>query len=175
MQNRWNLPRFARDEGTARDAAASPKGVFSFVKENTPFENPRERLLLAVSGLKGCGASGVEVPAKFCCYTTWVAPIFAVAQPLAALLPYGCGTPLAGAALPAIRNSSAISVYYRSLQTCFCLRGGIVDLQARNASLSLGGYKGGGSLSRKRTAPFTRAEPQALLLPFCIMQRISVP
>ena len=49
----------------------------------------------------------------------------------------------------------------------------IVDLQARNASLSLGGYKGGGSLSRKRTAPFARAEPQALLLPLCIMQRIS--
>ena len=85
---------------------------------------------MAVSGLKGCGASGVEVPAKFCCYTTWVAPIFAVAQPLAALLPYGCGTPLAGAALPAIRYPSAISVYYRSLQTCFCLRGGIASLAA---------------------------------------------
>ena len=27
----------------------------------------------------------------------------AVAQPLAALLPYGCGTPLAGAALPILR------------------------------------------------------------------------
>ena len=121
MQNRWNLLRFARDEGAARDAAASPKGVFSFVKENTPFENPRERLLLAVSRLKGCGASGVEVPAKFCCYTTWVAPIFAVAQPLAALLPYGCGTPLAGAALPACRQPYAISSYFGSYRPCRCL------------------------------------------------------
>ncbi len=35
----------------------------------------------------------------------------------------------------------------------------IADLQTTNAGLSLGGYKGGCSLSRKRTAPFTRAAP----------------
>ena len=32
--------------------------------------------------------------------TTDASTLSAVAQPLAALLPYGCGTPLAGAALP---------------------------------------------------------------------------
>ena len=35
----------------------------------------------------------------------------AVAQPLAALLPYGCGTPLAGAALPILSKCAVISVY----------------------------------------------------------------
>ena len=40
----------------------------------------------------------------------------AVAQPLAALLPYGCGTPLAGAALPILWECTVISVYCQSLQ-----------------------------------------------------------
>ena len=40
----------------------------------------------------------------------------AVAQPLAALLPYGCGTPLAGAALPILWECTVISVYRQSLQ-----------------------------------------------------------
>ena len=40
----------------------------------------------------------------------------AVAQPLAALLPYGCGTPLAGAALPILQKYSLISVYRQSSQ-----------------------------------------------------------
>ena len=35
----------------------------------------------------------------------------AVAQPLAALTPYGCGTPLAGAALPVLRQCGLITVY----------------------------------------------------------------
>ena len=35
----------------------------------------------------------------------------AVAQPLAALLPYGCGTPLAGAALPVLWQCGLITVY----------------------------------------------------------------
>ena len=35
----------------------------------------------------------------------------AVVQPLAALLPYGCGTPLAGAALPVLRQCGLITVY----------------------------------------------------------------
>ena len=41
----------------------------------------------------------------------------AVAQPLAALPPYGCGTPLAGAALPISRWYSLIFVY-RSTHQC---------------------------------------------------------
>ena len=40
----------------------------------------------------------------------------AVAQPLAALLPYGCGTPLAGAALPILQQYAVISVYRQSHQ-----------------------------------------------------------
>ena len=41
----------------------------------------------------------------------------AVAQPLAALLPYGCGTPLAGAALPILQKCTVIIVY-RSTPQC---------------------------------------------------------
>ena len=40
----------------------------------------------------------------------------AVAQPLAALLPYGCGTPLAGAALPVLWQCGLITVYRRTHQ-----------------------------------------------------------
>ena len=40
----------------------------------------------------------------------------AVAQPLAALLPYGCGTPLAGAALPILQEYAVISVYRGTTQ-----------------------------------------------------------
>ena len=40
----------------------------------------------------------------------------AVAQPLAALLPYGCGTPLAGAALPILQKYRLISFYRQSSQ-----------------------------------------------------------
>ena len=40
----------------------------------------------------------------------------AVAQPLAALPPYGCGTPLAGAALPILWECTVISAYRQSLQ-----------------------------------------------------------
>ena len=40
----------------------------------------------------------------------------AVAQPLAALPPYGCGTPLAGAALPILEKCAVIPVYRQSSQ-----------------------------------------------------------
>ena len=40
----------------------------------------------------------------------------AVAQPLAALLPYGCGTPLAGAALPILLKCAVIIVYQSTPQ-----------------------------------------------------------
>ena len=43
-----------------------------------------------------------RVPARWCCYTTWFASIFAVA-------------------LPAIRYPYAISDYFRFVQTCHCL------------------------------------------------------
>ena len=44
----------------------------------------------------------------------------AVAQPLAALPPYGCGTPLAGAALPVSWQCSLISVYRGTHQCGEC-------------------------------------------------------
>ena len=40
------------------------KGPFSFTKENGPFGTPRERLRLAVSGLRKSLASGMEMPAR---------------------------------------------------------------------------------------------------------------
>ena len=85
--------------------AAESKGIFSFAKENIPFGTPRERLRLAVSGSNDLYASGMKMPARGVAAFS-VAIRFdllllsAVAQPLAALPPYGCGTPLAGAALP---------------------------------------------------------------------------
>ena len=90
--------------GICRPRAAASKGPFSFAKENDPFGTPRERLRLAVSGLRKSLASGMEMPARgvaaFSVATRLAsASIIAVAQPLAALPPYGCGTPLAGAAL----------------------------------------------------------------------------
>ena len=43
--------------------AAESKGTFSFAKENVPFETPRERLRLAVSGSNDLYASGMKMPA----------------------------------------------------------------------------------------------------------------
>ena len=60
---------------------------------------------MAVSGLNDFYASGMEMPergkaALELLYDLSLLLLPAVAQPLAALPPYGCGTPLAGAALP---------------------------------------------------------------------------
>ena len=60
---------------------------------------------MAVSGLNDFYASGMGMPARGkaaleLLYDLSLLLLSAVAQPLAALLPYGCGTPLAGAALP---------------------------------------------------------------------------
>ena len=96
---------FAQVRRICRLRAAGAKGIFSFAKENIPFGTPRERLRLAVSGLNNSDVSEVKVPRARRCRIS-VAIRFdllllsAVAQPLAALPPYGCGTPLAGAALP---------------------------------------------------------------------------
>jgi len=59
---------------------------------------------LAVSGLNNSDVSEVKVPRARRSRVT-------VAQPLAALLPYGCGTPLAGAALPVLWQCGLITVY----------------------------------------------------------------
>ena len=55
------------------------KGGVLFRKREHPLWNPQRKARAAVSGLKECNASGVEVPAQVCCYTTWVTSIFAAA------------------------------------------------------------------------------------------------
>ena len=107
---------FAQVRRICRLRAAGAKGIFSFAKENIPFGTPRERLRLAVSGLSNSDVSEVNVPRARRCRIS-VAIRFdllllsAVAQPLAALTPYGCGTPLAGAALPVLWQCGLITVY----------------------------------------------------------------
>ena len=76
------------------------------MKENSPLSIPQEKgFRLAVSISNDLFASGMEMPARGdaafrVAYDLPLLLLSAVAQPLAALLPYGCGTPLAGAALP---------------------------------------------------------------------------
>ena len=55
------------------------KGGVLFRKREHPLWNPQRKARAAVSGLKECNASGVEVSAQVCCYTTWVTSIFAAA------------------------------------------------------------------------------------------------
>ena len=77
------------------------KGGILFPKRIPPLEPPVKGLGLAVSGLNNSDVSEVKVPrARRCRISRFdLLLLSAVAQPLAALLPYGCGTPLAGAAL----------------------------------------------------------------------------
>ena len=82
------------------------RGIFSFLgKRISPFDPQEKGIRLAVSGSNGLYASGMNMPAhgKASLALRYDLPLLllsAVAQPLAALAPYGCGTPLAGAALP---------------------------------------------------------------------------
>ena len=97
--------------------AARAKGDILFhEREYPPLNPPRERFRLAVSGLNNLYAFGMQLPARGVAAVS-VAVRFdflllsAGAQPLAALLPYGCGTPLAGAALLILRKCSLTAVY----------------------------------------------------------------
>ena len=79
--------------------------IFFPEKENGRRPSKRKVFRLAVSGLNDLCASGMQLPAhgEAALVLRYNLPLLlssAVAQPLAALLPYGCGTPLAGAALP---------------------------------------------------------------------------
>ena len=94
--------------GANVNAAQVPRDatpIFFPEKENGRRPSKRKAFRLAVSGLKGPLASGMQLPAHgeaalVLLYDLPLLLLPAVAQPLAALLPYGCGTPLAGAALP---------------------------------------------------------------------------
>ena len=100
-----------------RAGGANKRGIFSFTKENIPLLNPQEKgIRLAVWSSNNLYASGMKMPArgKAALALRYDLPLLllpAVAQPLAALLPYGCGTPLAGAALPVLRQCGLITVY----------------------------------------------------------------
>ena len=90
--------------------------IFFPEKENGRRPSKRKAFRLAVSGLKGPLASGMQLPAHgeaalVLLYDLPLLLLPAVAQPLAALLPYGCGTPLAGAALPVLWQCGLITVY----------------------------------------------------------------
>ena len=61
--------------------------------------------------LADCPAHSAALPRLKLLYDLPLLLLAAVAQPLAALLPYGCGTPLAGAALLILRKGSLIAVY----------------------------------------------------------------
>ena len=61
--------------------------------------------------LADCTAHSAAEPRWVLLYDLPLLLLSAVAQPLAALLPYGCGTPLAGAALPVLRQCGLITVY----------------------------------------------------------------
>ena len=94
--------------GANVNAAQVPRDatpIFFPEKENGRRPSKRKAFRLAVSGLKGPLASGMQLPAhgEAALALLYDLPLLlssAVAQPLAALTPYGCGTPLAGAALP---------------------------------------------------------------------------
>ena len=66
--------------------------------------------------LADCTAHSAALPRLKLLYDLPLPLLPAVAQPLAALLPYGCGTPLAGAALPILQEYAVISVYRQSHQ-----------------------------------------------------------
>ena len=70
--------------------------------------------------LADCTALIAALPRLVLLYDLPLLLLSAVAQPLAALLPYGCGTPLAGAALPVSWQCSLISVYRGTPQCGEC-------------------------------------------------------
>ena len=93
--------------GAKGDAAHVPRDatpIFFPEKENGRRPSKRKAFRLAASGLNKTFASGMGIPARggaalALLYDLPLLLLPAVAQPLAALPPYGCGTPLAGAAL----------------------------------------------------------------------------
>ena len=95
--------------------------IFFPEKENGRRPSKRKAFRLAVSGLNDLCASGMRLPARGVAALAlrYGLPLLlssAVAQPLAALTPYGCGTPLAGAALPILEKCAVIPVYRQSPQ-----------------------------------------------------------
>ena len=96
--------------------------IFFPWKENGRCDRPKERRLHCkrvarrAAMLADCTAHSAAEPRLKLLYDLPLLLLPAVAQPLAALLPYGCGTPLAGAALPILQKCAVISVYRGTTQ-----------------------------------------------------------
>ena len=96
--------------------------IFFPGKENGRCDRPKERRLHCkraarrAAMLADCTAHSAALPRLELLYDLPLLLSSAVAQPLAALLPYGCGTPLAGAALPILQKCAVILVYRQSPQ-----------------------------------------------------------
>ena len=92
------FPAPCRERGKGRDISFSKRDI-------PPLHPPREnfhckRVARRAAMLADCTAHSAALPRLKLLYDLPLLLSSAVAQPLAALLPYGCGTPLAGAALP---------------------------------------------------------------------------
>ena len=105
------MPRESSAKGAAR-----VKGDILFRKREYPLWNPKRKASIASEQLEELQCLPIALPARGEAALS-IAIRFdlllssAVAQPLAALLPYGCGTPLAGAALESERKCSVITCY----------------------------------------------------------------
>ena len=107
--------------GGGENAACAPQHhtplIFFPRKENGRCDRPKERRLHCkravrrAATLADCTAHSAALPRLVLLYDLPLLLLSAVAQPLAALLPYGCGTPLAGAALESERKCSVITCY----------------------------------------------------------------
>ena len=92
------FPAPCRERGKGRDISFSKRDI-------PPLHPPRENfhckwVARRAAMLADCTAHSAALPRLKLLYGLPLLLSSAVAQPLAALLPYGCGTPLAGAALP---------------------------------------------------------------------------
>ena len=112
-----NSSFFAQVRMSMRHKCRVMRPPFSFPRKKTDVARPKERRFpLQASSSKSCNACRLHCPVRGVA-AVGVAIRFdlllssAVAQPLAALLPYGCGTPLAGAALESERKCSVITCY----------------------------------------------------------------
>ena len=108
------FPAPCRERGKGRDISFSKRDI-------PPFHPPREnihckRVARRAAMLADCTAHSAAEPRLKLLYDLPLLLLPAVAQPLAALLPYGCGTPLAGAALPILQKCAVISVYRGTTQ-----------------------------------------------------------
>ena len=150
------------------------RGLFSFPKENSPLYIPQEKgshwqLALAACCSKKCDACGMIVPAwrhcfarrHWCCsYDLSLLLLPAVAQPLAALPPYGCGT--AGNRRKSSRLDTKLGRHFHSRGAALLQAPNCQCRGSRGTPLAfLWGFQKGYSL-RKENTPFGWQQRPAL-------------